>query len=760
MKYPMIGKQPRREVSISQLSGGLNLRDSVTGIRDNQLTDCENMWYKEGMLRTRPPFLTDGKSVNLYEISGTDENAHTRFHSEIKIFYGGLNCICATNKRVITDENGNKSCNIGFEFQAADRSFVMPEIQGIDGGEEINYFCTEMSGVLYCYISDFSIRKLEYGKNRDENPLAWENVDIDNAYVPTVYVHCQRTGWDDFKGTLFEGYNLIGKSYKMIYSAYNVADSENNHPMRYRLGQKLADSGSVTVEITSYDSANDKTITVTHKIEYTADEGNSVKNGDIIIEKFADGKAPEDGLYLFMRYNYVGFLFTTEEPYFVGLLDTEEKVKKYGCNEDNIIITAQYKIPESNLKKVFCMTRSTWFGGLSNGINDGSRLFICGNTDEDNKSLILWSGLNEPLYFSENCYAYVGSKSRAVTAFGKQGENLIVFKENKIYCSAYKQSSGVDADDLIGQSVIDYSANSIYFPMIQVNAFIGCDCPDTVQMCRNRLVWASSDGRVYTLCNVSQYNEHTVYDISEMVAPKLKEYKNRLKYATSADFDGHYILFLGDCAFAADYCCYGYQYISSYSKSDDANTLIPWYYWDFSFLHSEQPNGKAESAAVCVLDGEMLMRAHFNYADENKAAFVGFKMSGEKCGGSDCEPLYDPNDGLVKAENRIIKNRAATKLFELGMGINSISVDRVSIKIGSVDGSDVVAKFITEQGEEEIVINNRHEYKPLTSPNFIRSKNIRPCIRAILKFGLKIECEGQLCIDGLSIGYRLLGGSK
>ena len=583
---------------------------------------------------------------------------------------------------------------------------------------------------------------------------------IENTYVPTVFVHCQRTGWDDFKGTLFEGYNLIGKSYKMIYSAYNIADSENYHPMRYRLGQKLADSGSVTVEITSYDSVNDKTVTVTHKIDYNAEQSAAFKRGEILIEKLENGAAPEDGLYLFVKFNYVGFLFENKDPFGVAMLNTEELVKKYGCNEDNIIITAQCNMSESNLKKVFCMTRSTWFGGLSNGINDGSRLFLCGNTDEDNKSLVLWSGLNEPLYFSENCYAYVGSKSRAVTAFGKQGENLIIFKENKIYCSAYKQSSGVDADDLIGQTVIDYSANSIYFPMIQVNAFIGCDCPDTVQMCRNRLVWASSDGKVYTLCTVSQYNEHTVYDISEMVAPKLKEYKNRLKYATSADFDGHYILFLGDCAFAADYRCYGYQYISSYTKSDDANTLIPWYYWDFSFLKSEQSDGQSKSAAVCVLDGKMLMRAHFNYANENKAAFVDFKMSDEKYGGSDCEPLYDPNSGLIQIKNRIIKNRAATKLFELGRGVYSTSVDRISIKIGSSDGSDVIAKFITEQGEEVIIINNRHEYKPLTSPNFIRSKNIRPCIRAILKFGLKIECEGQLCIDGLSIGYRLLGGAK
>ena len=59
MRYPKINKQPRREVQVPQFSGGLNLRDSVSGVRDNQMTDCVNMWYKEGMLKTRPSFTTN-----------------------------------------------------------------------------------------------------------------------------------------------------------------------------------------------------------------------------------------------------------------------------------------------------------------------------------------------------------------------------------------------------------------------------------------------------------------------------------------------------------------------------------------------------------------------------------------------------------------------------------------------------------------------------------------------------------------------------
>lgn len=762
MKYPKISKQPRREINIPKLSGGLNLRDSLTGARDNQMTDCVNMWYKDGFLRTRPPFVTSNDMLNIYERTNFNEKAETRFHNEIKIVYKGTDCICATNKRLVTKEDATRHWEIEFEFQGVEKIFIMPTITDILSDNVISYFCTEMCGTLYCYISDFSIWKLEYSKTVNEGGSlpVWEEISIDERYVPTAYIHCQRTGWDDFKGTFFEGYNLIGKNYKMIYSAYNVADSDTKHPMRYALGQELADSGYVSVDITSYDSANDKTITVTHKIEYTADEGRLVKNGDIIIEKFADGKAPEDGLYLFMRYNYVGFLFTTEGPYFVGLLDTEEKVKKYGCNEDNVVITAQYNISEESLKKLFYMTRSTWFGGSSSGLNDGSRLFVCGNTDNDNKSLVLWSGLNEPLYFNENCYAYVGSKSSAVTAFGRQGENLIIFKENKIYCTYYNQSQSIDADDLINQVILDYEANSIYFPMIQINGFIGCDCPNTIQMCRNRLVWANSDGKVYTLCTVSQYNEHTVYDISEMVAPKLKEYKNRLKIATSADFDGHYILFMGDCALVADYCCYGYQYVYSYSKSDDANVLIPWYYWDFSFLSSCGESSNYTNARICMLDGILLMRANFNSFESSKSAFVGFSMNDKEYSGTDCVFYNDSNGSLLQLKNNVIFCRAATKLFELGRGVYNLTVDNVSVKVGSNDGADIIVKFITEQGEETTIIKENREFKSLTAVNFIKPKWIRPCIRSILKFGLELECNGQLCIDGLSVGYRLLGGAK
>ena len=97
MRYPMINKQPRREVNIPQLSGGLNLRDSLTGVRDNQMTDCVNMWYKEGMLRTRPSFVTSedmcATSTKAYEdVYVADIKSHPEVKNGEAVLVSCIDC--------------------------------------------------------------------------------------------------------------------------------------------------------------------------------------------------------------------------------------------------------------------------------------------------------------------------------------------------------------------------------------------------------------------------------------------------------------------------------------------------------------------------------------------------------------------------------------------------------------------------------------------------------------------------------------------
>ncbi len=743
MIYPMIGKQPIREISVPKLSGGINLRDSLTGVRDNQLTDSVNMWYKNGMLRTRPPFITSLAQLSNITNKGENEKIYTRFHSDIKVVYDGFDCVCATNKRVVNDENQIIN-QIEFQLQAADKIFVLPAIENIITDKEITYFVVNFQNALYCYISDFSIWKLEYTKDK----TIWENIDLAESYIPTVMTHCKALN-GEVSGTQFDGYNTLTNSFKMIYSTVNVeALNDGMVSMEYPL-----------LTINSLKNLKNSTFKAKHtKIDGTVTEHTVVYNSDDAVGTWYENESatPKDKLYMYVKINNnkatIGFSSTKGSS-------TPAKISDTDFVEDNLEITAIITNRENlQLDKIFGCLKPIWFGGAG-GIYSGSRLFLGGNVNADKKSLLVWSEFNNPLYFPENCYAYVGDKSSGITTFGRQDDKLIIFKENEIYCTYYTYN-GISVDSLINQSVIDYQASVVTFPMVLINGCIGCDCPESVQMCRNRLVWASGEGKVYTLCKMNQYDEHTVYEISEMINSKLKNYKDRLKGATSADFYGHYILFLDDCAFVADYNSYGYQYVYSYSKTDDANALLPWYYWDFSFLKPKEIADEYKTACICMLGDSLLMRAYFDSSENNKSGFVGFEMKDNEFLPGDKIFYNDFLGKILKIGDSNIHCIAATKLFELGGGVYTFNPQSVVLQCGSNDGAEISVNILSDTGNENRVFSQKRAYKSFTDTNFIKPKRIYPTMKAILKIGIKLECDGLLSVDGLSLQYRLLGGAK
>ncbi len=750
MKYPTIRRQSVREVGVPKLSGGINLRDSLTGVRDNQLTDCVNMWYKGGTLRTRPALVTSEARLNILEKAGQRENIGTKFHSDIKVNYEGKECVCATYHSILIDDDGNKTQQIGFEFQASDKIFKLPSIENITSEENLSYFLADFQNTLYCYISNCSIYKLDYDKQSDDyqDDLVWENVSLEESHIPTVMTHCKALN-GEITGTQLDSYNALTNSFKVIYSTVNYNALVN---------------GVVSMEY-PMPSACSSFKKITFKAEHTKLNGTVTKhtvecnfnqNKNAYFEQTES--IPSDNLYMYVKKNkgkvVIGFASSKN-------ISTSASVGESDFVEDNLTITAIiYDTENLNLKKVFGMTKSIWFGGTSGGIYSGSRLFLGANNQKDEKSLLIWSDLNNPLYFPENCYAYVGNKSYAVTAFGRQDNKLIVFKENEIYYTNYVYNGNISADYVVNQTIIDYQANIVSFPLVLINGLIGCDCPDSVQMCRNRLVWASSEGSVFTLYKTNQYDEHTVYDISEMIKPMLKQYKDRLKTASSADFDGHYILFLNDCALVADYNSYGYQYIYSYSKTDDANALLPWYYWDFSFLKSSDVADEYTSADICVLKESLLMRAYFNASDNFKSGFVGFEMKEDSLLSADKIFNNDFLAAYLKICDSPIICSATTKLFEPGNGVYNIDVESLILKVGSNNGADIDVELLSEKGCEKSIIKSRREFKKITDTDFTGPKRVYPTTVAVLKLGIRLKCEGLLIIDGISLRYRLLGGAK
>lgn len=731
MRFPAINKQPLRSVTVPKLSGGTNLRDAVTMVEDNQLTDSKNMWFKGNILKTRPGLKTNC----LLEFDGFNPGLGGREEEQIKaenatyVKDGRLYRLVSRHTAFRYSNDGNdlndQISHIQF-FWVSDTEDEKIELPAITGPEKIcftNYFVAQHKKDIFCFCKTSDNEGVIYKLGTD----TWAKVNEDEMYAPIIMTHAKPQ--DSFRpsvetviadgGTLVEGYNLLSGTYRMIYSTVNKrllgtwGQDPPAHLMRgYRFMNNMSDpklaGKTVIVKITN---SNGKVYE--HKVTL---------NGELAIEQENRG----DGIYLKVVSTIFEFLKSPTEGGYAVV--TEEDYV-----EDNMEVIAPYLITEKETQKVFDMTQSEWFGGDALGISGGTRLFLCGNKNDDEKSLVLWSGLDDPLYFPENCYAYVGNSNQAVTGFGRQNDTLVIFKERETYYTQYMRNSDITAQDLIDQSVVDYAASSVYFPMIQLHPNIGCDLPDTVQLCRNRLVWACSDGNVYTLMSEDQYSERNIYCISDMIKRKLK---NETGKAYSADWNGHYMLFYGSHIYVMNYESYGYVYASSYNKTSDAQLMIPWWYWELPESSVPQTVFVCAGAPLLVFSSSAAGTLTVSVFDER---------------------TFTDNTG----EKKEIPSMFVTKIFDFGAPHYFKNVTLINAAFGNNGARPISTFFVTEQGEEEsetlmLTESGEDEY----SPDFVHNRQLRPSLGPINRIGFKAECTGYMSLDSISLYYRLLGGAR
>lgn len=742
MKFQRMRPKSAAELKIPDLAGGLNLRDGLSEVLDNQLTDSVNVWWNEGLLKTRPGIETT-KNMITYTGRPTEQTVSVRVFPEIKYTELMNNYVLQVVQRIWDiNKDENYTSYLAFRWQGEQSSIDLPSIEYNGGtGYTDRYFVFVKDNFLYCFTEDRVIRKLNL-----KDGTEWEPVENEEIYAPLIVTGCKTDGslvMTDGEilsnGTMIEGYNLIGNRYRMIYSAYNdevawgIEYDENNnvtkkgHVMIYSLLTNLSDS-----------SLEGKTLTATlingsgQKIEHT------VKlNGSRASEEDFN---KDDGFKMTVHAQVVTFC---EEK------NGEEKVAhitdKYN-NENNLEFSIPYYATDEELDKVFQMTRCEWFGGGATGIAGGTRLFLCGNTKDKEKNLVVWSGLNNPLYFSENSYFYVGDNSSAVTGFGKQSNMLVIFKENETWYTQYQQNTSITAEDLINQNVIDYAASSVYFPLVQINSNIGCSYPDTVQLCRNRLVWLGNDSKVYTLVSENQYNERSIFCVSEMVERSLK--KTWPLNSSACDWNGYYCLSIDDKLYLMDYNCYGYTHVASYSKTEDANIRIPWYCWELPLREK-----------VFTLKDKMVFSYYHDGEAYGQCAIVSAVLS-EDNGSKDSICQDDNSAGTLSIVAKDIKSSFTTKLFDFGQPHVRKNIERINLQLGNNGGAEINVRIITESGEEEHSITLLGNETKSYTPGYIDSKAIFPCIRQVLKVGLQFSSTGVIAIDGINFKYRTTGGAR
>ncbi len=753
MRLPIKNKQPSQILSLLDLAGGLNMRDGISEVLDNQLTDCKNMWWFDGVLRTRAGMLQNSNTISLGD-SGTNKKPKIRQHNCYNYSDNAEGQLCSVVY----------SGKINFFWNYGDNVTAITSITE----ESTSYFVCQKSKELYCFTSNKTIYKFDMSAEKSK----WEKVE--NTYIPKVMIQCKKlksakATSSEVNGVMIEGYNLLSDYYEMSYNSYNpeiVKEEDQKHKMQYHL-LKRVDKYEISIEekekgeepvivkaIFTYNGTPCE-----HKVEISEDsrrEGKTTtweeagpnKDDKLLMRVwknrisfyYCDENTDEKFVTDKTKYKNVATISENDEEDYWRNSDTEEEKAKPTApvifadgGEDDIVIIAPYVWKEEK-DKVFKMTQCEWFGGGSEGLSGGTRLFLCGNSKNNNADLVVWSGLNNPLYFPENSYFYVGNETGAVTGFGKQADKLFIFKEYETWFTEYRQNTNITAEDLINQNVIDYASSSVYFPLTQVNSSIGCPYPDTIQLCRNRLVWLGNNNNVYTLVSESQYNERSIFSVSEMVKRKIQEI-GAIDTVSACDWDGYYCLLLGDNIFLMDYNCYGYTHVASYSKTEDANIKIPWYLW-------EVPKGKSLSVF-----GDKLTALDISVID-NKYQVESFYFDQRA-----------NKDKLSGTESEIVSS-FTTKIFDFGLPHIRKNIEQLNLQLGNNDGEAINLHLITENGtEEEQAFTDGADTQSYTA-GYITSRAVFPCIKQVLRLGLKFESKGTLAVDSVILKYRTLGGAR
>lgn len=504
MQYPSMGKNRQYRVTIPQLNGGVNYAVPPHLVNDNQLSDISNMWYKDGCLRTRPCFVESGdgaldiqrefvKNPDFGEVKELKPISTTEVKGKICV-----TSICKTEKNDITnaflifsfyDTTGQYIKSFPKHVANSDETDAVFVIgNATDNHNNADVLALLSEGDAVSILSVFA----------DGDTVQEEN----EPYTPTILKGGEPSeektyGFND--ASMFEPPNLLTDSFCCKY----LSNGKGIYFSLHKQDLKLNEGDEITVEhITSSGMYE-------HVIEIT--EGGK--------DVYAEAAAQGDGARLIFESKSGIFYFkngdTPESPHYALPLTHVD---------DNVTFTLRTKAA-NNAKTISNMRFSVWFGGGSSGLTSGTRLFVSGNPDHPN--LMHWSALNNPLYFPENNYAEVGDNNQAITAFGRQSELLVVFKERELYCSYYAQGTTPTSDQLQSQQVIDIEAAQAVFPIYPLHPSVGCECPDTIRLCNNRLVWFSGDMKVYGLFTTGQYSERNVRELSRPIEKLLQEDPSR-----------------------------------------------------------------------------------------------------------------------------------------------------------------------------------------------------------------------------------------
>lgn len=651
MRYASVGRKRQGRLTATALSGGLNRRELPFAVADDQLTDCRNLWWRDGVLRSRP-------ALRAVETAASDKIRRYAAAPDGRYLLATDGAALTTG---VVGEDGTVAWNT--------------DSVAVGDGWRARYDVTRLDG-WSAGEGDGTILFLPDG--RAVAPLAAGGyVALDDfVYVPQLLAGGK--GVPSLLDTppavtWFEQPNLLTAAFRAGYTT----DGEGK---LFYLSVDAVDS--------------------TYPIVATyRDADGYVTTHTVAAGETQETEAGADGLRMvFSAYRRC--------VYFVGADTTEMVAPAAAGLSDNLTVTA-YAVTDSTADAAVIgqMRFGCWFGGESSGLIGGTRLFVAGNPACPHR--VYWSDTERPLYFPQENYAAVGDASQAVTAFGKQDEMLVIFKEHELYAATY-ETQAVSAADFSGAR----------FAITPLHGEIGCDCPATVRLCQNRLVWLSSEGRAYTLVSGNAYSACNVRAVSAPIEPLLRAVSGEaLKKASAGYYRGWYCLLAGEELLLL--CCDG-----TASRGDAAI----WYRWTFDeAVEPERVISFADSLVLIDTQGRSYL-------------FGGTKDTVVVNGAE---------------EERDIPCSLCTKQFDFGHPDRRKTVRELVFTIGAEEDGVLSVTYHTDRGQRRECRRFAVSGEDERAADFLRTCCLTPHATRVRRFGVEIAATGAAAFGSLILRYDI-----
>ena len=531
---------------------GVNTADVISKVKENQLRECVNLWNPNGSLESRMGLKTENGALHL---KNTESSFLRVYESTLPPFKAGefsrigaiaeVSGTFSTVSSYLLDKNGNKKIIAPLQYVGPTGNRVS-DIQNVVfiSGEKIKSDGIFMVVTLLVYDQTTEKRIMYYELNSSLD--GWELIDKKDFYIPTILRYGRGNNYQEAEKKEkykikqpeeLEEINILNGAFRVCFSLDEVSSAFYLPVKRI----SMADGDVVVIDY-AVSPVQNKIITV-------ASSQNSVD-----VELFGQSiKIEVDRLS-----GTICFLTQDGNPY---------PLPRYG-GENSLKITA-YKYDNDKAFELFCNSASL--------MSFDGRVVRLGSFESCHK--VFYSGKDNPFYFCMGASISVGEKQFALTALAAQNRYLFLFKENEIYRLRLEESESYDINEIVEN---DLSAN-VGFPkhtLTVVHSTIGCDCPQSLAFCTNRLVWYHSDGFVYCLYGTNNYTEGSVYVLSPNISDKLKTNIADKHNVSATCYEGYYFLSIMNRIYIMDALVSGFRYLSGLKTDMFGGGGLSWYIWE------------------------------------------------------------------------------------------------------------------------------------------------------------------------------------